>query len=156
MDWLSTGVTINNDGYCETLTRFRCRIQQQCKGKWSGELLLQHDDVHLHTSHKTCEALTSLCSLCCLIFPIHPTWLQLTMLCSTKSRTQYAVRNFHIVTVVHAFKPLDSVMTAAVFHRHAWNDVLRPHYPMITHTILQLFICRNSSPCPNHSRMSYV
>ena len=37
--WLSTGMTINSDGYCETLTR---RIQQQCEGKWSSKTMSQH------------------------------------------------------------------------------------------------------------------
>jgi len=40
--WLSTGMAINSDGYCETLTRLRCRIQQQCKGKWSDKTMSQH------------------------------------------------------------------------------------------------------------------
>jgi len=45
VDWLSTGMTINSDGYCETLTSLRCRIQQQCEGKWSGKTMSQHNIV---------------------------------------------------------------------------------------------------------------
>ena len=53
--WLSTGMTIDSDGYCKTLKRLRCRIQQQCEGKWSGKIMWA-----VQTSHKTYEALISL------------------------------------------------------------------------------------------------
>jgi hypothetical protein len=51
--WLPIGMTIKRDRYWATLTRHRGRIQQQCKQKWQREVLLQYDNAHPHTSHKT-------------------------------------------------------------------------------------------------------
>jgi Transposase. len=52
MNWLYTGATSNSDTYHKTLTKLRCRIPQQRKGKWSCKVLLQHDNTQPHISDK--------------------------------------------------------------------------------------------------------
>jgi hypothetical protein len=94
MDWLSTGITINIDGYCETLSKLRHRIQQWCKGKWSGKVQLRHDSLCPYTSQNLW--VINITRACCVSSSSLFTWPGSPWLCSvvTTSRMHYAVSDF--------------------------------------------------------------
>jgi hypothetical protein len=81
----------------------------------------------------------------------------------TRGLSMHQTIAFHFTTRVHAARPLDLVRREQFFTgMHDWvraiwrNAALRLHCPVIIRAILQPFICRNSSHCPNRFRTLFV
>lgn len=59
-EWLEPGRTINRDQYCEIDKTLRRRFQHCHPGKWTGHMLLQHDNARPHNNQNTRATLAAL------------------------------------------------------------------------------------------------